>query len=68
MKIRVVIKYDKVTKSCAAGCPELPRCTPAGDSQSEALNNIHEAIALYLEPAPVSLTPDAKVVEVDFAA
>lgn len=30
-------------------CPTLPGCRSEGESLDEALKNIHEAIALYLE-------------------
>jgi predicted RNase H-like HicB family nuclease len=48
MKFCIVIEYDPETESYAACCPELPGCCSAGDTEEEA-------IALYLEPAPVEL-------------
>jgi len=57
MKWRVVVEYDPETESYAAYCPELPGCASAGDTQEEALENIKEAIALYLEPTPLDLGP-----------
>ena len=30
--------------------PSLPGCISEGDTQEEAMKNIHEAIELYLEP------------------
>ncbi len=68
MKFRVVLEYDRKTKSYAAYCPELPGCASAGDTEQEALENVKEAIALYLEPAPVKLQANGKVVEVEVAA
>jgi len=65
MKFRIVLEYDQETKSYAAYCPELPGCCSAGDTEKEALENIKEAIVLYLEPAPVRLSPDHKVFEVE---
>ena len=53
MKLRVVVEYDSEADGYAVYCPELPGCTSAGDSEEEALENIKEAIALYLEPSPV---------------
>ena len=67
MKLRVVVEYDKETDSYAVYCPELPGCASAGDSEDEAVGNIKEAIALYLEPSPVKLGPDGKVVEVEIS-
>jgi len=51
MKWHVVTEYDPEVNSYAAGCPELPGCCSAGDTEAEAMENIKEAIALYLEPA-----------------
>jgi predicted RNase H-like HicB family nuclease len=39
-------------------------CSSAGETQEEALRNIQEAIALYLEPAPVNLLPGSIIQEV----
>ena len=65
MKFRVVIEYDAETRSYSVCCPELPGCCSAGDTEAEALANIKEAIALYLEPTAVELSPDEKVFEVE---
>lgn len=65
MKFRIVVEYDSESKSYAACCPELPGCCSAGDTEEEALENAKEAIALYLEPAPVELKPEEKVFEVE---
>ena len=65
MKFRIVLEYDPETKSYAAYCPELPGCCSAGDTEKEALQNAQEAIALYLEPAPLKFTPDEKIFEVE---
>ncbi len=65
MKFRIVLEYDPETKSYAAYCPELPGCCSAGDTEKEALKNAKEAIALYLEPAPLKVTPDEKIFEVE---
>ncbi|MBI4267910.1 MAG: type II toxin-antitoxin system HicB family antitoxin [Chloroflexi bacterium] len=43
----------------------MPGCCSAGDTEQEALENVKEAIALYLEPTPVKLRPDEKVFEVE---
>jgi predicted RNase H-like HicB family nuclease len=68
MKLRVVVEYDSQVKSYAAYCPELPGCASAGDTEEEALENIKEAIALYLEPSPVKINPHGKVFEVEVPA
>jgi len=64
MKIRVVIEYDEEVKSYSAVCPELPGCTSCGDTEDEAMENIKEAIQLYLEPDGRDLKPTATVYEV----
>lgn len=68
MKLRVVIEHDADAGSYAVYCPELPGCTSAGDTEEEALKNIQEAIALYLEPSPVKISPKGKVFEVEVPA
>ena len=55
---------DETTGDWAAWCPELPGCTSAGISQDEALENIREAIELYLEPDQFFLPPSALMREV----
>jgi len=54
MKWRVILERDPETGDWAGWCPELPGCASAGETQEEALENIREAIALYLEPSPVT--------------
>ena len=62
MHIRVVLEYDKQAKSYAVYCPELPGCTSCGDTEKEAMKNIHEAIELYLEPSPkIHFSKNAKI-------
>ncbi|MBI4216957.1 MAG: type II toxin-antitoxin system HicB family antitoxin [Chloroflexi bacterium] len=68
MKLRVVVEYDAEVGSYAVYCPELPGCTSAGDTEEEALENIKEAIALYLEPSAVNIRPEGRVFEVEVPA
>jgi predicted RNase H-like HicB family nuclease len=68
MKLRVVIQYDPDIESYSAYCPELPGCASAGDTEQEALVNIKEAMALYLEPSPVKISSEGKVLEVEVSA
>ena len=60
MDLRVIVDYDKETKSYSAVCPELPGCTSCGDTQQEALENVREAIELYLEPDSKQISPSAR--------
>jgi predicted RNase H-like HicB family nuclease len=64
MKWRVVLEQDEATGDWAAWCPELPGCTSAGTSEEDALENIREAIELYLEPDQFVLPPTALMREV----
>lgn len=64
MNFRVVIEYDEEVGSYAAYCPELPGCASCGDTEEEALENIKEAIQLYLEPSELPNGKDARIVEV----
>lgn len=50
MNWRIVLERDPETGDYAVWCPELPGCTSAGVTKEEALENIQEAIMLYLEP------------------
>ncbi|MBW4471802.1 MAG: type II toxin-antitoxin system HicB family antitoxin [Stenomitos rutilans HA7619-LM2] len=64
MKWRVVLETDPETGDWAVWCPELPGCVSAGETEEEALENIREAITLYLEPDQIELKSGAVVREV----
>ncbi len=64
MRWRIILEPDAETGDWAAWCPELPGCASAGETESEALSNIREAIELYLQPDPVDLQPGAVTREV----
>ena len=55
MKWRVLLEQDTETGDWAAWCPKLPRCASAGITEEEAMDNIREAIELYLQPDPIEL-------------
>jgi predicted RNase H-like HicB family nuclease len=42
----------------SAHCPSLKSCWSQGRTRDEALQNIQEAIELYLEPSPQDLLQD----------
>ena len=48
MKFRVIIEQDE-DGMFAVHCPNLPGCLSQGKTRDEALHNIKEAIAGYLE-------------------
>ena len=64
MTWRVVIEKDDHTGEFAAWCPELPGCCSEGNTEDEAMSNIREAIALFLEPDPIEIAETAVVREV----
>ncbi len=47
MKVNIVIEKDE--NGYYAYCPELKGCHSQGDSLEEVLDNIKEAVELYLE-------------------
>ena len=64
MRWRVILEPDPETNDWAVWCPELPGCVSCGETESEALKNIQEAIVLYLEPVPIELESGAITREV----
>ncbi|MBM3179096.1 MAG: type II toxin-antitoxin system HicB family antitoxin [Chloroflexi bacterium] len=46
-----------------AHVPALQSCWSQGKTKEEALENIREAIDLYLEPEPAELTENQEIVE-----
>lgn len=56
---RIILEQDSDTSEWAAWCPELKGCVSAGMTRDEAIDNIKEAIALYLEPLPIETPPGA---------
>jgi predicted RNase H-like HicB family nuclease len=63
MNIPVIIEKDTTTKRYSAVVPGLPGCASAGDTETEALENIKEAIALWFEPVDPPKSSNAKLVE-----
>jgi predicted RNase H-like HicB family nuclease len=66
--MRKVILYTGEDHHIVAECPSLPGCISQGQTRTEALDNIKEAINMYLhsllqhgEPIP---TDDVELVEV----
>lgn len=43
-----------------AHCPSLKSCWSQGKTREEALQNIREAISLFLEPQPLQLAQNAQ--------
>ena len=57
MTIKVLIRRGE-DGFFVATCPSLKSCWSQGKTREEALANIREAIALYLEPKPKDLPTD----------
>jgi predicted RNase H-like HicB family nuclease len=51
MAVTVVVKQGE-DGYLVANCPSLKSCWSQGKTREEALENIREAIALFLEPQP----------------
>ncbi len=57
MTLKVVVKQGE-DGYFVANCPSLKSCWSQGKSREEALGNIRQAIALYLEAPPNELAQD----------
>jgi predicted RNase H-like HicB family nuclease len=71
MKFRIVIEQDE-DGAFVASCPTLPGCWSQGDTRDEAIANVKDAIAGYLEslkkhgdPVPAPITEEIVDVEVE---
>lgn len=64
MNVKIVIEPGE-DGFFVAHCPALKSCWSQGQTREEALDNIREAIALYLEPDPadVSESENRQVIE-----
>ena len=58
MNIQIVLERGE-DNYFVAHCPSLKSCWSQGKTREEALNNVREAIALYLEPAPGEVVKSA---------
>lgn len=64
MNVKVVIERGE-DGYYVAHCPALKSCWSQGKTRQEAVRNVREAIALYLEPSPKELAgKNREVVEV----
>ncbi len=65
MKLKIVLEKGE-DGFIVAHCPSLKGCWSQGKTEQEAIKNIKEAIALYLEPDIKDVKPSAghKVLEV----
>lgn len=65
MKLRIILEPSE-EGGYTVIVPSLPGCISEGDTKEEALKNIREAIALYLEPVEDDLlfSPQAESFEI----
>jgi len=66
MNIKVVVERGE-DGYFVAHCPSLRSCWSQGKTRDEALQNLREAIALYLEPAPGQVLADEQHEVVELA-
>jgi predicted RNase H-like HicB family nuclease len=59
MKFKVVLEKSE-EGGYTVYVPSLPGCISEGETIEEAINNIREAIELYLEPVEDDIVPDEK--------
>ena len=57
MTLKIVIEHGR-DGYFAASCPSLKSCWSQGRTKDEALQNIREAIELFLEPSPKDIIED----------
>jgi predicted RNase H-like HicB family nuclease len=65
LKLKVILEPSE-EGGFTAIVPALPGCVSEGETREEALANIREAIALYLEPVEddLALAPNAELLEI----
>ncbi|MDE2180303.1 MAG: type II toxin-antitoxin system HicB family antitoxin [candidate division NC10 bacterium] len=65
MNVKVIVELGE-DGQYVAHCPALKSCWSQGKTREEALQNVREAIELYLEPAPGQMVEDKtrEVVEI----
>jgi predicted RNase H-like HicB family nuclease len=59
MKVKVILEPSE-EGGFTAHVPSLPGCISEGETVDDALANIQEAIAVYLEPVEDDWIPDEK--------
>jgi len=65
MTVRIVLEPSE-DGGYTVTVPSLPGCISEGENREEALKNIKEAIAIYLEPIDddIDFSEDAELVEI----
>jgi len=60
MRLMVNLIFDPEYKGYVADVPELPGCMSQGKTIEQALENVREAILLYLETTPRKIRKASK--------
>jgi predicted RNase H-like HicB family nuclease len=65
MNVKVIVELGE-DGQYVAHCPALKSCWSQGKTREEALQNVREAVELYLDPAPGQVVEDRthEVVEI----
>lgn len=63
MQLRIVLAQEEDGR-WSVWCPELPGCASFGESRESAIENIREAIDLYLEPAQIVAPEGAETLKI----
>ncbi|MGE0642595.1 MAG: type II toxin-antitoxin system HicB family antitoxin [Nitrospira sp.] len=66
MKLKIVLEPSE-EGGFTAFVPTLPGCISEGENKEDAVKNIREAIALYLEPVEDDLALSAGAEQIDLA-
>jgi predicted RNase H-like HicB family nuclease len=61
MRLMVNLVYDEEYEGYVADVPELPGCMSQGKTVEKAIENVREAIELYLESVPGAERPKTKL-------
>ena len=67
MIIRAILEWDEEAKSYSSTCPELNHVSSCGDTETEAIETLKEAIQLFLEPIPnhfINLNSQTDAIEI----
>ena len=57
LKYAIILYWSNADDAFVAEVPELPGCAAHGDSQENALKNINQAIAIWIDTAKESGDP-----------
>jgi predicted RNase H-like HicB family nuclease len=62
MIVRAMLEWDEEAQAFSATCAELNYISSCGDTKEEAIENLKEAIQLFLQPIPPTLVNSEKAI------